>query len=154
MARYRRFRRVYSRVKRNVEKHIRGGSSLVAQGTQQTAYTYEATQACTANRVKLDIGVTTVGAATNTVIAYALVIVREGYNANTITYPALTDDMYNPTMDVLISGVLTDGGVEDHKYSYGRRMKTGDRLCLIVYNASTAAIELGVSFEMSMNIVT
>ena len=57
----------------------------------------------------------------------------EGYNANSIVWPAITTDLYNPTMDVLISGVLTDGGVEDHKYNaIGRKLKTGDRLCLLL----------------------
>ena len=50
----------------------------------------------------LDVGVTTPGTAT--CIPYVLVLVQEGYNANAITYPAVTDDMYNPTMNVLISG--------------------------------------------------
>ena len=66
-------------------------------------------------------------------VPYALVVVREGYNANTLTYPAITDDLYNPTMDVLISGILTDNAVEDHKSNaIGRKLKKGDRICLIV----------------------
>ena len=67
--------------------------------------------------------------------------VPEGYNANTITYPALTADLYNPTDLVLISGVLTDGTVEDHKSNFiGRKMKAGDRLALIFYSGVQQAL--------------
>ena len=76
--------------------------------------------------------------ATPAAVAYCLVHVREGYNANSITYPAVTDDMYNPTNDVIISGVLTDGSTEDHKYArIGRKMKPGDRIALLYYLSST-----------------
>ena len=85
---------------------------------------------------------------------YALVVVREGYNANLLVYPALTDDLYNPTMDVLISGVLTDGSFEDHKWNkIGRKLKTGDRLCLIVYNTS-GGTATDVAFELSFSFMT
>ena len=60
------------------------------------------------------------------ICSYALVVVREGYNANGLNYPAVADDLYNPTMDVLISGILTDNGVEDHKWNaIGRKLKKG-----------------------------
>ena len=73
------------------------------------------------------------GLADAVVVPYALVVVREGYNANPLNYPAITDDLYNPTMDVLISGILTDNAVEDSKYNaIGRKLKKGDRICLIV----------------------
>ena len=75
------------------------------------------------------------------------------YNANPISYPALSSDLYNPTNEVLISGVLTDGTVEDHKSNMiGRKMKAGDRLCLIFFNTSTS--EAKVVFEMNWTILT
>ena len=53
-------------------------------------------------------------------------------------------------MDVLISGVLTDGEVEDHKYNaIGRKLKIGDRLCLIYYSALGSGNSVQVSFEMN-----
>ena len=65
----------------------------------------------------------------------------------------MTDDLYNPTMDVLISGVLTDNTMEDNKSNYiGRKLKAGDRLCLIVYNTASVS-SVGVIFECSMSIV-
>ena len=73
--------------------------------------------------IKLDIGMAA-NADTVTNVPYALVVVREGYNANALNWPALNVDLYNPTMDVLISGILTDSAVEDHKYNaIGRKLK-------------------------------
>ena len=116
--------------KRNAERVVRAGESTLAGGTQQTAYTYTADQACTVRSIKLDIGMDTGGLVAPVVIPYALVVVREGYNANPLNYPAITDDLYNPTMDVLISGILTDNAVEDSKYNaIGRKLKKGDRIC-------------------------
>ena len=84
---------------------------------------------------------------------YVLVRVAEGYTANTMTWPALTGDMYNPTDQVLISGVLTSGQSEDHKgNSIGRKMKAGDRMALIFLNGSSE--DLDVSFEISFSILT
>ena len=134
MFRSRKSRRYVSRPKRNAERVVRAGQSNLTGGTQQTAYTYTADQACTVRSIKLDIGMDTGGLADAVVVPYALVVVREGYNANPLNYPAITDDLYNPTMDVLISGILTDNAVEDSKYNaIGRKLKKGDRICLIVY---------------------
>jgi len=61
----------------------------------------------------------------------------------------LSDDMYNPTNDVLISGVLTDSSIEDHKYKrIGRKMKPGDRLVLL-YFLEAATGTANVSFEIN-----
>ena len=154
MARYRRFRRVFSRAKRNAERVLRSGTSDVTNATQQTAYTYTAPTACVVKSIKLDMGMTT-GAAYFS-MPYALVVVREGYDANTINYPAITDDLYNPTMDVLISGVLTDGAVEDHKFNMiGRKLKRGDRICLIVRGSGVGGGDQGrVVFEMNFSVLT
>jgi len=155
MARFRRFRRSYgAKTKRNAERIVRGGSSNVNYATQQTAYTYTATQACTAKSIKLDIG--QVSATAEMHVPYALVVVREGYDANQLNYPAVTDDMYNPTMDVLISGILTDNSVEDHKFNMvGRKLKRGDRLCLIVYAAGAGGTgNVWVHFEMNFTVLT
>ena len=115
MARFRRYVRRSFRAKRNAQRVVRGGTSAIATGTQQVAYTYTAREACVAKSIKLDVGVTVPGSTTS--IPYVLVLVQEGYNANQISYPALTDDMYNPTMNVLISGVITDAATEDHKFN-------------------------------------
>ena len=125
--------------------------SGVPYGTQAVAYTYTATQACTVKSIKLDTGVVQYDVSDNgNAVIYALVVVREGYNANSIVWPAITTDLYNPTMDVLISGVLTDGGVEDHKYNaIGRKLKTGDRLCLLYYAALNNGSNASVTFEMN-----
>ena len=150
MARFRRYIRRSFRSKRNAQRVIRGGSSTIATATQQVAYTYTAREACVAKNIKLDVGVTTPGSSTG--IPYVLVLVQEGYNANQIIYPALTDDMYNPTMNVLISGVITDPSVEDHKFNMvGRKMKPGDRLALIFYNAGS--ISSDVSFEINFSVL-
>ena len=156
MFRSRKSRRYASRPKRNAERVIRAGSSFVVPGTQQTAYTYSSDQACTVKSIKLDIGMTA-NAETVTNLPYALVVVREGYNANALNWPALTVDLYNPTMDVLISGILTDSAVEDHKYNaIGRKLKKGDRLCLIVFAEASGAGSgnVVVAFEMNFTVLT
>ena len=85
-------------------------------------------------------------------VAYALVVVREGYNPNQLNWPAVSTDMYNPTMDVLISGVLTSESAEDHKGNkIGRKLKTGDRVMLLGYNVGTG--NAVVMFEMSASIL-
>ena len=138
---YRRFRRaVYARQNVMSKRIIRSGSANMSAGTQSAVYTYTATKACVAKNIKLDIGATE-DAATTIACPYVLVVVREGYNPNLINYPALTDDMYNPTMDV-----------EDQKSNHiGRKLKKGDRLCLIVSNTSSGSV--GIMFETNMSIL-
>ena len=151
--RARRSLRYVARPKRNAERDVRAGTSNVAANTQQIAYTFGATQAGTIKSIKLDIG-SGGGLSNDTIVPYALVVVREGYNANLLVYPALTDDLYNPTMDVLISGILTDGSFEDHKWNkIGRKLKAGDRICLIVYNTS-GGTATDIAFELSFSFMS
>jgi hypothetical protein len=149
MARFKRYRRRYN--KRNAERVIRASNSSVAESTQQVAYTWTAVEACTVKSIRLDTGAAQSPGSVST--PYVLVRVPEGYNANAITYPALTSDMYNPTDLVLISGILTDGATEDHKSNFiGRKMKAGDRLALIFFNAGSGAVN--ISFEINFSVLT
>ena len=153
MFRSRKSRRYVSRPKRNAERRVRAGTSSIAGASQVAAVTYTAPDAQTVKSIKLDLGV--VGGIDGGLynIPYVLVRVPEGYNPNTILYPAISNDMYNPTEQVIISGVLTDTGTEDHKYnSYGRKMKEGDRLMLICFNASNDTVT--VSFELSFSVLS
>ena len=144
-------RYVVRRAKRNSERVVRAGQTQIASGTQGAAYTYTATQPCTARSIKLDLGMT--NAANNLHVPYVLVVVREGYNVNQINYPAVTNDLYNPTMEVLISGVLTDNAVEDHKFnSIGRKLKIGDRICLVLAAMGDSG-SADVTFEMSFSVL-
>ena len=150
----RRSNRYVVRPKRNAERHIRAGEiSMPAVGTTYTGYVYTAKQAQTVRSIKLDIGLTKQSSeVTNESVAYALVVVREGYNANGLSYPATEEDLYNPTMDVLISGVITDTAVEDHKWnSIGRKLKEGDRICLLVRSNWNNAFSV---FELSFSVLT
>ena len=149
MARFtKRYRRRYT--KRNADRKIQGGSSTVAAGTQQVAYTWTATDACTVKSIRLDLGASATSA---NIVPYVLVRVPEGYDANTMVYPAIGVDMYNPTDQVLISGILTDPTIEDHKSNWiGRKMKPGDRLALIIYNGE--GVDVRVSFELSFSVLT
>ena len=143
------------RPKRNSERILRGGTSVINPATQQVAYTFLAMDACVVKSIKLDVGKTTgVSVANAEPLPYVLVHVREGYNANSIGWPAINTDMYNPTGDVLISGVLTNDAVEDHKWNMiGRKIKPSDRLCLIFYNPDTVNSQV-VSFEMNFSVLT
>ena len=145
-------RYVVRRAKRNAERHIRGGNSVLPANTQQVAYTFTATEACVVKSIRLDVGAT--GADVGVLVPYVMVRVQEGYNANSITYPALTSDMYNPTNEVMMSGILTDQTSEDHKSNFiGRKLKDGDRICLIFLNGS-ASSAASVSFEISFTVLT
>jgi len=152
----RRSNRYVARPKRNSERNIKAGQiNIPDAASTYSGYVYTAGMAQTVKSIKLDIGMSAPGVdpqISNQAIAYALVVVREGYNANPLSYPAIEVDMYNPTMDVLISGVITDTAVEDHKYNMiGRKLKQGDRLCLLV--KSTYANAFCV-FEMSFSVLT
>ena len=149
----RRSARYVPRIKRNAERHIRAGHMDLPDGAlTYTGYVYTAGSAQTVKSIKLDIGQNTnTGAAQNGVV-YAIVVVREGYQANALQWPALTTDLYNPTMDVLISGVLTDPAVEDHKWNaIGRKLKTGDRICLIARGTEGPSY---LNFELSFSVLT
>jgi len=149
----RRSARYVPRPKRNAERHIRAGfMGLPDSATTYTGYVYQANSAQTVRSIKLDIGQNTGTSLPQTGAVYAIVVVREGYQANSLTWPALTTDVYNPTMDVLISGVLTDSAVEDHKYNMiGRKLKAGDRICLIARGTEGAS---HLNFELSFTVLT
>ena len=51
-----------------------------------------------------------------------------------------------------MSGVLTENSTEDHKYnSIGRKLKAGDRICLIVKGMENNSAS--VTFEMSFSVL-
>ena len=153
MFRSRKSRRYVSRPKRNAERIIRAGGSLVSVATQQIAYTWTAAEACTIKSIKLDVGVSESQLPDSIQIPMFWSESQKGYNANTMTYPAITTDLYNPTDLVLISGIITNGSSEDQKYnSIGRKMKTGDRMALIFFNSS--ADNVYVVFEMNFTVLT
>ena len=148
MARYRRFRRVYSRAKRPSDRKVKAGNIVLATpGTTVVGYVFQPTVAGTVKSIRLDIGLTSGGSVPT---AYALVVVREGYDANSLIYPAIASDLYNPTMDILISGVLTDNAIEDHKVNMiGRKLKQNDKIALLAMSptgAGEAAFELSFTF--------
>ena len=137
------------KTKRPSERFVRAGSTNTPPSTTAVGYVWEAQEAGTITNFKLDTGMdNSIGG--SSAIAYALVYVPEGYNANTLTYPALTDDMYNPTKNVLISGVLNDVANEDHKSSrYSRKVVRGDRVCLLYYYSAPSGTPAVVSFELN-----
>ena len=51
-------RRYFRKAERNAERHIRAGNSVITGNSQQVAYTYTATDACTVKSIKLDVGMT------------------------------------------------------------------------------------------------
>ena len=53
---FKRYRRRYT--KRNSERILRGGNTVLAAATQQVAYTYVAKEACVVKSIKLDVGAT------------------------------------------------------------------------------------------------
>ena len=144
MYRRRRYTAPVRRAKRPSDRIIRAASGDVPATATTRSFVYTASVPQTARSIKLDVGATT-----NEPIAYALVYLPEGYDYNPIVWPAISDDLYNPTKNVLISGVLTDNSVEDHKTNrIGRKLATGDRIALLVRNTSSTATA-NFSFELS-----
>ena len=145
--------RPYKKAKRPTERIIRAAQTTVASQTTTTGYVWTCDTPSTVCQIKLDAGMDRdpCSALQNT-IAYALVYVPEGYNANTLNFPALANDLYNPTKYVFISGVLNSINNEDHKYTrYGRKCSPGDRIALLFYNSDAAAQT--AAFESSFTVV-
>ena len=149
------YKRRYSRPvrnKRQTERIIRSNSGSVPSGNTTVAYIYEAESPVTITNWELDILNRSTPSTTPTtanLIPYALVIVKQGYNANNITFPALSDDMYNPTKAVVISGVQS-GTSEDHKRSrYSRKLEIGDRVALLFYGGTSESQVVGYKLSAS-----
>lgn len=139
----------YRKNTRPTNRVIQAGTQVVEFQSQATAYVFEATDPCTATNFKLDTGAESL--VDLLPMVYALVYVPEGYGVNTINYPSTagTNNLYDPSKSVLISGVLTSIENEDHKFSkYSRKMATGDRIALIYYN-SHQSTDTNVSWELS-----
>ena len=144
----RRSRRRNSR-RRPTERIIRAGQAPVINSTG-AAYIWTADTPCTATNFRLDIGEES--ANTYWPVAYALVYVPEGYSVNNLTFPALTDDLYNPTKMVIISGVCNSAGNEDHKSSrYSRKCSPGDRIALILITTRPTGTQ-PTNFELSFTV--
>jgi hypothetical protein len=153
-------RRSFRRSSRPSERIIRGSTVIADSSATTDAFVYTADVPQTVTRFKLDIGIAGVTTGNSPSdfalpLVYALIHVPEGYPANPLTYPAITTDLYNPTTNVLISGVVTDPTLEDHKSSsYGRKLKTGDRIALIIrYPANITPLSIATSFELSFTSV-
>ncbi len=135
---------------RSVQPISRGQFLTLPAGSTVPGYIYTATQPCTVSSIRLDTGILSQVNASNAV-AYVVVIVPSGYNANGINFPATTTNMYEPAAAVLISGILTDNAVEDHKtHRMGRSLKIGDRLALLFFYDSGSSCTL--SFEINFNV--
>ena len=114
---------IKTKSKKTNRQSDQAGQAPVTNSTG-AAYIWTATTPCTVTNFKLDIGEES--ANQYWPVAYALVYVPEGYNVNSLTFPALTDDMYNPTKMVIISGVCNSAGNEDHKSSRYSRKCAGE----------------------------
>ena len=133
-----RYRSTYRRrSNRPSERILRGAvSGSIAPSTTETVYSYEVETPQTIMNISLDLSP---GDASVPHTPYALVVVPEGYTANSINWPAISDDMYNPTKNVLIAGVLGPETSDMPRYvRIGRKMAHGDRIALLVYNAGVA----------------
>jgi len=139
------------RKSRPTDRIIQGRTSTVAGSTQVSIFQWTATVPCTVTNFKLDIG-----SATNDeiqVFPYVLVHVPQGYGTNTINYPTSPSlQLYEPTKNVLISGVVTDPTLEDHKWSkYSRKCQEGDSIALIIMNPTVTPFSC--AWELSFTTV-
>ena len=146
-----RSRRSAPRAKRPTDRIIQGRTSNVAGSTELTIFQWTATVPCTATNFKLDIGSATQDEIQ--VFPYVLVHVPQGYGTNSINYPSSPSlQLYEPTKNVLISGVVTDPTTEDHKWCrYGRKCQEGDSIALIIKNPVVTSFEC--AWELSFTTV-
>ncbi len=141
------------RQKRPTDRVIRAGNSSYTAGNQGTAFNYIAQVPQTATNFQLDIGAAVFGQGAGAEVVYALVRIPEGYLANNLNYPSTTDDIYNPTKDVLISGILTSNQAEDHKFSkYSRKLAPGDQIALRILNSTGSSTR--VMWELSFTYIS
>ena len=138
------------RRRRPTERVIRQGVATIpaVSNANVVGYVFTAKENGTASNFKLENLIA--GTATNSMtIPYALVYIPEGYDANTITWPAVTDDMYNPTKYALITGILFDNQVRDSKSSrYSRKMVPGDRIALL-YRGTNSSVPAQCAFSIN-----
>ena len=147
------YRRRY-KTKRPVNRVIQAATTAVPPNSNAVGYLFTCLDPCTSTRFALDTGLRPPSSSSINPVAYALVYVPDGYNVNNITYPTVAGtNMYEPSMNVLISGILTDDTTEDHKFCrYSRKMNTGDRIALIYYNSDTTNT-VDCSFELNFTTV-
>ena len=143
------------RRKRPTERIVRAGvATLPSQGSAPNVigYVFTAKENGTVSNFKLENCIISMGTGTNTTVPYAVVYVPEGYNANNLTWPAVVDDMYNPTKNVLMSGILINSENRDFKSSrYSRKVVPGDRICLIYQGPVNNAITVGFTINFTQS---
>ena len=138
------------RRRRPTERVIRQGVATIpaVSNANVVGYVFTAKENGTASNFKLENLIAS--SATNSMtIPYALVFIPEGYDANTIAWPAVTDDVYNPTKYALITGILFDNQVRDLKSSrYSRKMVPGDRIALL-YRGTNSSNTMQCAFSIN-----
>ena len=94
------------RRRRPTERIIRQGVANIpaVPNANVVGYVFTAKENGTASNIKLETLISTTSSNAMT-IPYAVVYIPEGYDANTIAWPAVTDDLYNPTKYALITGI-------------------------------------------------
>ena len=143
------------RRKRPTERIIRQGVATIpaVSNANVVGYVFTAKENGTASNIKLE---TLIGQSADNpmTIPYAVVYIPEGYDANTIAWPAVTDDLYNPTKYALITGILLDNQIRDNKSTrYSRKMVPGDRLALI-YRGTNSSVTTQVAFSINFTFST
>ena len=144
------------RRRRPTERIVRAGvASLPSQTSTPPnviGYVFTAKENGTVSNFKLENCIISMGTGTNTTVPYAVVYVPEGYNANNLTWPAVTDDMYNPTKNVLMSGILINSENRDFKSSrYSRKVVPGDRICLIYQGPINNPVTVGFTINFTQS---
>ena len=142
------------RRRRPTERIIRQGVANIpaVPNANVVGYVFTAKENGTASNIKLETLISTTSSNAMT-IPYAVVYIPEGYDANTIAWPAVTDDLYNPTKYALITGILFDNQVRDNKSTrYSRKMVPGDRIALIyrgTNSSATGQVAFSINFTYS-----
>ena len=65
-------------------------------------------------------------------VMWAVVVVREGMIANALN-SGLSNDLYNPTRDVICKGILTTQGISSSDtQKFNRKLMIGDKVQLLI----------------------
>ncbi len=125
-----------------------GGTGVVPASS---AIVWTADTPCTVTNFRLNLGITQFSGSEQ--MAYCL-LRRPEFNVPSpeplyFNWPALNDDLYNPTNQVIIAGFITDDASTQNRFSrYSRKMHPGDQIILAVLNPN-ASSSVNFSFELS-----
>ena len=141
MQRRRNYGRGYRRYARRAappqwERHNVLGQTSVANGSQAAVTLYSATKPVKMTNMCLQISTVTTTALLSDAF-FAIVLVPDGYTANTLNITT-AQDIYEPTQFILCTGMLSSINMNMIQVPIARRLKAGDDIVIVIANTSSS----------------